>query len=88
MLAIVSNLRKKNLIFVKTPKMNFLDPQTTNLNKTRRGHFRSSGPQKTHTKLYPCLDISLFSPVFLRLLDIHGTVLIAIKLVVLSFDRT
>ncbi len=52
MFAIVSNLQEKNLIFVKTPKNNFLDPQTTNLNKTNRGHFWSSGPQKkTHTKL-------------------------------------
>jgi len=39
MFAIVINLQKKNLIFVKTPKNNFLDPQTTNLNKIRRGHF-------------------------------------------------
>ncbi len=39
MFTIVRNLQKKNLIFVKTPKNNFLDPQTTNLNKTRRGHF-------------------------------------------------
>ena len=43
MFAIVSNLQKKDLIFVKTHKINFLDPQTTNLNKTRRGHFWSSG---------------------------------------------
>ena len=39
MFAIVSNLHKKKLIFFETPKNNFLDPQTTNLNKTRRGHF-------------------------------------------------
>jgi len=39
MFAIVSNLQKKNLIFVKNPKNNFLDPQTTNLNETRRGYF-------------------------------------------------
>jgi len=37
--AIVSNLHKKKLIFVKTPKNNSLDPQTTNLNKPRREHF-------------------------------------------------
>jgi len=66
MFAIVSNLQKNNLIFVKTHKNNFLDPQTTNLNKTRRGHFWSSWPQKNPlnwqfpTKWYPCLDISLF----------------------------
>jgi hypothetical protein len=29
----------KILIFVKTPKNYFLDPQTTNPNKTRRKHF-------------------------------------------------
>jgi len=51
MFAIVSNLQKKDLIFVKTHKINFLDPQTTNLNKTRRGHFWSSWPQKKPTKL-------------------------------------
>ncbi len=51
---------KKNLIFVKTSKNIFLDPQTTNLNKTRRGHFWSSGPQKTHTKLtFPYKMVSL-----------------------------
>ena len=32
-------LGKKNLICVKAPKNNFSDPQTTNLNKTPRGHF-------------------------------------------------
>jgi len=51
MFAIVSNLQKKNLIFVKTPQNNFSDPQTTNLNKTSRKHFWSSGSQKTSTKL-------------------------------------
>jgi len=33
---------------------NFSDPQTTKLNKTRREHFWSSGPQKT-----PTIDQSL-----------------------------
>jgi len=32
MSAIVSNFQKKNLIFVKNPRNNFSDPQTTNLN--------------------------------------------------------
>ena len=39
MFAIVSNLQKNNLIFVKTPKNNFSDPQATNHNKTRREYF-------------------------------------------------
>ncbi len=51
MFAIVGNLQKKILIFVKAPKNNILDPQTTNLNEIRRGHFWSSGPQKANTKL-------------------------------------
>jgi hypothetical protein len=31
--------KKKQLFFVKTPKNNFSDPQTKNLNKTRWKHF-------------------------------------------------
>ena len=38
MFAIVSNLKKK-INFCQTPKNNFSDPQTTNLNKTCRKHF-------------------------------------------------
>jgi len=49
MFAIVSE--NKILFFVKTPRNNFSDPQTTNPNKTRRKHFWSSVPQKNPTKL-------------------------------------
>jgi len=46
MFAIVSNLQKKKFIFVKTPKNNFLDPQTTNLNKTVGDIFDRRDPKK------------------------------------------
>jgi hypothetical protein len=39
MFAIVSNLQKTNLFFVKTHKNNLSDLQTTNPKKTRRKHF-------------------------------------------------
>ena len=38
--------KKKILICVKTPKNKFSEPQTTNLNETRREHFWSLGTQK------------------------------------------
>jgi len=59
---------KKFLIFVKTPKNNFSDPQTTNPNKTRSEHFWSLGPQKTPTKLiisYKMVSLLAYFVVFL-----------------------
>jgi len=47
-------MRKKvdrKFYFCQNPKNNFLEPQSTNPNKTRRKHFWSSRPQKTPTKL-------------------------------------
>jgi len=44
-------VEKKFLFFVKTPKNNFLDPQTRNPNKTRWKQFWPSGPQQNPTKL-------------------------------------
>jgi hypothetical protein len=52
MFTIVSNLRKKKKIFVKTPKNNFLDPQTTNFNKTRRVHSDRRDPKKPTLYFY------------------------------------
>jgi hypothetical protein len=66
MFAIVSNLHKKKLFFVKTPKNNFSDPQTTNLNKPVGNIFDRRDPKKPPlnwsfpTKWYPCLLIPLF----------------------------
>ena len=68
MFAIVSNLQKKILIFVKITKNNFSDPLTTNPNKTRRKHFWSSVPQKNPTKLtIPYKMVSLLRYFFILL---------------------
>jgi hypothetical protein len=66
MFAIVSDLQKKILIFVKTPKNNFLDPKLQTSIKPVGDIFDRRDPKKLTlnwpfpTKWYPCLDISLF----------------------------